>query len=108
MKEITALEFEKEVQEVSGIVLVDFFATWCSPCKALMVQFDRLEQKHGDKVKVVKIDVDKETDFVADNFEIFTVPTVVLYKDGVFIDEFSGNRPMEAIESWIKEKAGEL
>ena len=65
-------------------VLVDFFATWCGPCKAMMPALQEVAQEVSGKVKVLKVDIDKNMEF-ATSLKIMGVPTLMLYKDGEII-----------------------
>lgn len=62
-------------------VFVDFYATWCGPCKMLAPEIEKLADEYGDKVPVVKIDVDKEAE-LAQRYGIVSIPTLILFKNG--------------------------
>lgn len=76
----TKEEFEQLISQ-EKVVIADFFATWCGPCRMLAPIIEQLNQEIGDKVKIVKIDVDQEKD-LAMKYEIQSVPTVIIFKDG--------------------------
>jgi thioredoxin 1 len=78
---ITDASFEKEVVESSLPVLVDFWATWCGPCKAIAPLLDELAQKYEGKLKIVKLDVDSNPN-TAPKFGVRGIPTLILFKDG--------------------------
>lgn len=80
VKEISGAEFEAEVLKHEGTVLVDFFATWCGPCKWLAPVLDRFATKHGE-VKVVKLDVDAAED-VAEKYSVKKIPTLLTFRNG--------------------------
>ena len=65
----------------SGVTLVDFWATWCGPCRMLAPILDSFEAEMGSTVKVGKVDVDEEPD-IAQRFNIFSIPTIIVFKDG--------------------------
>lgn len=83
-----------------GLVLVDFFATWCGPCKMLSPVLEELASDRAS-VKIVKIDVD-ENGNLAKRYGIMSVPTMLLFKDGSLISTKNGFAPKELIEEWIE------
>ena len=87
MKNISEKEFEQEVKE--GIVLVDFFATWCGPCRMMAMILEEIEEEVKDKVKIVKVDVD-ENESLARKFGILSIPTLVLYVNGKMYEKHVG------------------
>ena len=74
--------FEKEVLEEKGLVLVDFFANWCGPCKMLMPVIHEVAEEYAGVVKVGKVDVDEEME-LASRYGVVSIPTLILFKDGV-------------------------
>lgn len=85
----------------TGNVVVDFFATWCGPCKSVSPIIDRLAQQYAGKVLFVKVDVDKFKDIAA-KFGIKGMPTFHFYKNGSKVDSFSGGRAKTDFEQKIK------
>ena len=73
-------------------VLVDFFATWCGPCKMLSPVLEGVAEKMKDKVTIVKVDVDRSPDLAA-KFGVMSVPTMIMFKNGRQVDAFSGYMP---------------
>ena len=82
--------------------LVDFYATWCGPCKAMSPVLDQAKKVLGDKVRILKIDVDKNP-AVANKFMVRGVPTFILFKNGELIWRFSGGMNMGSLVKKIEE-----
>jgi thioredoxin 1 len=93
--------FETEVIKSPVPVMVDFYATWCGPCKQLAPIVEALAKDYTGKIKVVKLDID-EAPAVASSHGIMAVPTVMLFKGGSEKAKFTGFRPRPALESEIK------
>lgn len=74
----------KEIVDSDIPTLVDFYATWCGPCQTMMPVLDQLKNKLESKIRILKIDVDKNID-IADKFKVRSVPTFVLFKKGEII-----------------------
>lgn len=90
--ELTDANFENEVIKSSEPVLVDFWAVWCMPCKALAPTIDKLATEYKGRVKVGKLDTDSNRD-VAIKYNITAIPTVILFKDGQVSQKFVGVKP---------------
>ena len=87
-------EFQKSIEK--GVVLVDFFATWCGPCKMLAPILENAEKEIGDKAKIFKMDVDEAGD-IAQSFGIMSVPTMIIFKDGKEAERLIGLRQQHQI-----------
>lgn len=95
----TSSSFENEVLNASGTVLVDFFATWCGPCKMLSPVLERVADKHSD-IKVVKVDVDKAPD-LASRYGVMGVPTMIVFKDGQISTKSVGYKNEAGVEALL-------
>ena len=97
--EITDENFN-EVINSDQPVLVDFWAEWCGPCKALAPKLDEIAKEYGEKVRVVKLNVDENQKTSAE-FGIRGIPTLIVFKDGQNVEQISGNHPKENITALI-------
>ncbi|WP_210364987.1 thioredoxin [Bacillus sp. REN3] len=86
--------FNTETQ--SGVVLVDFWAPWCGPCKMIAPVLEELDAEMGDKVKIVKLDVDDNQETAA-KYGVMSIPTLLVFKDGEVVDKVIGFQPKEAL-----------
>ena len=94
--------FDKEVLESDLPVLVDFFATWCGPCHMLGPIIEELATELAGKVKVVKVDVDQASQ-TAEKYQIMSVPTLILFKNGQIAKQMAGFRGKEDLIKEISE-----
>lgn len=93
---ITSENFEKEVLQSEKPVLVDFWAEWCGPCKALSPVLDEIATEVGGKANVVKVNVDQASD-LAQKFGIRGIPTLIFFKNGEVKSTLVGNQPKAEI-----------
>ncbi len=87
-----------------GLVLADFWATWCGPCKMIAPVLEELDKEMGDTVKVVKLDVDENQE-TAGKFGVMSIPTLILFKDGEVVDKVVGFQPKEALAELVSKHA---
>ncbi|TVY06975.1 thioredoxin [Paenibacillus cremeus] len=91
-------KFQDAIQE--GVVLVDFWAPWCGPCKMIAPVLEELSQKLGESVTIAKLNVDDNPE-TASNYGVMSIPTLKLFKDGVEVGTAVGFRPLADLEAWI-------
>ncbi|WP_078545229.1 thioredoxin [Litchfieldia alkalitelluris] len=91
---VTDQTFNTETSE--GVVLADFWAPWCGPCKMIAPVLEELDSEMGDKVKIVKIDVDENQE-TAGKFGVMSIPTLLVLKDGEVVDKVVGFQPKDAL-----------
>ena len=101
---LNSYNFEKEVINSDIPVLVDFWATWCGPCKMIAPIVAQLAVKYEGKVKVGKVDVD-ECPEIAESFNISSIPTLIMFKNGEVAGQRVGGANMAVLEAFINENA---
>lgn len=101
LKHINQNEFQSEVLDNKGVVVVDFFATWCGPCKMLAPILEELQEELSN-VKIVKIDVDENPE-LANKYGIASIPTLKIFKEGNDVDTKVGFMPKEMLKESIEE-----
>ena len=97
---VTDATFDAEVKNSSVPVVVDFWAEWCGPCKQIGPALEELSTEYGDKVKVVKVDVDSNPISAAD-MGVRGIPALFIFKDGEVVSNRAGAAPKAALQSWI-------
>lgn len=97
---LTKDSYHNEVMETEKVVVIDFWATWCGPCKMMAPVVEEVAKDYPD-VKVCKVNVDEEPE-LSNAFKIVSIPTIVVIKNGEIIDSVVGYRPIEDIEKIIK------
>ena len=97
---ITKDNFQAEVLDAKGTVLIDFWASWCGPCRMLSPIVDQVAEEHPD-IKVGKINVDEEPE-LASQFDVMSIPMLVVFKDGQKVNESVGLIPKEKVAELIQ------
>lgn len=104
MKELNDSNFEAEVLQAEGLVMVDFWAVWCGPCRALTPIVEEIAGQYEGKVKVCKFDVESSTEIPA-TYGIRSIPTLLFFKNGELVDKSTGlvmkNKLAEKIDSLL-------
>ncbi|RYM06890.1 thioredoxin [Sporolactobacillus sp. THM7-7] len=103
ISQVTDANFAEETSK--GLVLADFWATWCGPCKMMAPVLEELDSEMADKVKIVKLDVDANQE-TASKYGVMSIPTMFLFKDGEIADKVVGFTPKEALVERINQHAG--
>ena len=101
VKHIGQDTFNEEVLNSKGVVVVDFFATWCAPCKILAPVLEEV-QSEMDNVSIFKIDVDESPE-IANKYGVQSIPTIKIFKDGAEVDTKVGFMPKDSLKEAIEE-----
>lgn len=104
VKHIAEKDFKAEVLDDKGMVLVDFYAEWCGPCKMLAPILEEVSEAIGDKLKIVKINTD-EAQTLSKQYQVMSIPTVYLFDDGEAISRFVGVKTKEEIIDFVENAA---
>ncbi|MEK0430701.1 MAG: hypothetical protein RL139_505 [Gemmatimonadota bacterium] len=93
---VTDATFAAEVEQQAGLSVVDFWATWCGPCRMIAPILDQLAEEFAGRVKITKLDVDANQG-TAMRFQVRSIPTLLFFKDGKLIDQVIGAVPKPAL-----------
>jgi thioredoxin 1 len=99
---VTDATFDAEVMQAKGLVLVDFWAEWCGPCRVIAPSLDALAQEYQGKAKITKLNVD-EYPGTSQKFNVRSIPAVLFFKDGKHVDTLIGAYPRIAFEQKIQQ-----
>lgn len=89
VKAVTKDSWDAEVLQANGVVLVDFWAAWCGPCRMVSPIVDDLSKEYEGRVKVLKLNTDENPD-IAGRYQIMGIPTIMFFKDGKVVDKLVG------------------
>ena len=99
---LTRENFQKEVLDAKGIILVDFWAPWCAPCKMLSPILDEIGKKYAKKIKITKLNVD-EVGEIASKYNIMSIPTILFFQNSKVQDQIIGMQDQQNITDKIEE-----
>jgi thioredoxin 1 len=103
---VTDADFETQIEKHEGLAVVDFWATWCAPCRMIAPILDQLATEYAGKAKVAKLDVDSNIK-TATRFNVRSIPTILFFKDGKLVDQVVGAVPKPTLESKFKQHAAQ-
>jgi thioredoxin 1 len=101
---VSDADFEAQVLKATEPVVVDFWAEWCGPCKMIAPALEEIASTLGDKVKILKLNVD-ESPKTAEKYGIMSIPTLMLFKNGELASRQVGAAPKQKLEQWITSAA---
>lgn len=101
MINLTASNFQAEVLNSNEVVLVDFWATWCGPCRMVAPILEEISREQAGKVKIAKINVDENPE-LSSTYNVMSIPTMIIFKEGQPVEEFVGAMPKAAIEKKLE------
>ena len=101
VSEVTDAAFKADVLEAAGPVLVDFWAPWCGPCKAIGPTVEALSQTYGDQMRFAKVNVD-ENPLSPSKYGVQAIPTLIFFKNGEIAEQITGMVAKEKLEETIK------
>ena len=98
---LNANNFDEEVMHLDKPVLIDFWASWCGPCKMMSPVIDEIAEEMGDSIKVCKINIDEEQN-LAVKYNVMSIPTFIVLKDGKEVDRSVGVQSKDEIKGMLK------
>ncbi len=100
IKTLKSSDLSKESLQAQGTLLVDFWASWCGPCRMMSPVVDRIAEEYEGKLAVGKLNIDDETD-AAISMGVSSIPTIVIFKDGVEKDRLIGAVPQQTLKAFV-------
>lgn len=103
--EATTANWENEVLKAQGVVMIDFWAAWCGPCRMISPTVEELAKEYTGKVKVMKLNTDDNSD-IASRYKIMGIPTIMFFKDGTKVDQIVGVVPKQQLKAKLDSLLG--
>lgn len=97
----TEADFAEQVLQSTLPVLVDFYADWCGPCRALSPIIEELEKEYEGKIKIGKLDVDEDGK-IASEYEVMSIPTLIFFKEGKVVEKLTGLQSKDVLKQKFK------
>lgn len=98
--EVTSSNWDNEVIKAQGVVMIDFWAAWCGPCRMISPTVEELAKEYSGKIKVFKLNTDDNSE-IASRYKIMGIPTIMFFKDGIKIDQIVGVVPKQHLKAKI-------
>ncbi len=96
--EVSTSTWEKEVLNSSGLVMIDFWAVWCGPCRIIAPTVEELSKEYAGKIKIMKLNTDENPE-IASKYKIMGIPTLMFFKDGQKVDQVVGAVPKPQLKA---------
>jgi thioredoxin 1 len=100
VSEVTTSTWDDEVIKAQGLVMIDFWAAWCGPCRIISPTVEELSKEYSGKVKVLKLNTDENSD-IASRYQVMGIPTLMFFKDGIKLDQIVGVVPKQFLKAKI-------
>ncbi len=99
--EVTTSTWDDEVINAKGLVMIDFWAAWCGPCRMISPTVEELAKEYMGKIKVMKLNTDENAE-IATRYKIMGIPTIMFFKDGVKLEQIVGVVPKQQLKAKIE------
>ncbi|MDT8715860.1 thioredoxin [Clostridium sp. 19966] len=101
MREVLDNNFQEEIENYAGVAVIDFWATWCPPCKMLTPIFEELNNELGDKIKFAKVNVDENPE-ISNKYRITNIPAILIFNNGKVAETLVGFRPKQELKAVLE------